>query len=100
MCLCACGCKCTVDAVTCVRLCVCVCVCDSSSETGDEWASSLGAAGAIFNAGLSNGTAGGVLWKEWNDDKGFERENNKFKRCSVCRSTFHRHGRHAKSDFR
>ena len=34
-------------------------VCDSSSETEDEWASSLGTAGAIFSCGLYNRTGGG-----------------------------------------
>lgn len=64
-----------------------MCVCDSSSKAGDEWASSLGAAGAIFSTGLSNGTGCGVLWK-YIDDKRFKRANNKFERHSVCRSTF------------
>ena len=40
-------------------VCVCVSVCDSSSETGDEWASTLGTAEAIFSTGLYNGTGGG-----------------------------------------
>ena len=53
----------------CVCVCVFVSVCDSSSETGDEWAFSLGTAGAIFSTGLYNGTGGGVLWKYIDDKK-------------------------------
>lgn len=50
-----CVCNCMSVSVRGVR-----CVCDSSSEIGDEWASSLGTAGAIFSSptGLYNGTAG------------------------------------------
>lgn len=75
----------SILAATCV--CMCVFFCDSSSETGDEWASSLGAAGAIFSTGLYNGTGGGLLWK-YIDDKRFRRAHNKLERYSVCRSTF------------
>ncbi len=57
-----------VVGVPCMSLCVCVSVIerergregDSSSEAGDEWASSLGAAEAIFSIGLYNGTGGGT----------------------------------------
>lgn len=43
----------------CLRAYVCVHVCDSSSETEDEWSSSLGTARAIFSSALYKGAGDG-----------------------------------------
>ena len=71
----------------CASVCVFVSVCDSSSETGNEWASSLGTAGAIFSTGLYNWTGGVVVLWKYVDDEKFERAQSKFRRYSVCKST-------------
>lgn len=40
----------------------CIPVCESSSETEDEWASSLGTARAIFSSALFKGAADGSVF--------------------------------------
>lgn len=52
MCVCECALPSREIMCVCARVCVFVRESDSSSETRDEWASSLGTARAIFSTGL------------------------------------------------